>query len=143
MIGAQEGKAVRADLITQSLERAAELGGDLTPRVYERLFCAHPELAPLFRESGQLVQGEMLARAIETILDFVGDRAYAANMIAAEAANHQGYEIAPETFVVFFRVIADTLRDLLGADWTGETDAAWRDLVAELSAFARSEEVPA
>ena len=127
---------MRAELITQSLELAAARVADLTPLVYERLFAERPELAPMFGANPRLVQGEMLARALETILDFIGDRAYAANLIEAEAAAHATYDVPPDLFVAFFRVIAETLRGLLGADWTNEMDAAWRDLAADMAACA-------
>lgn len=127
---------MRAELITQSLELAAARVADLAPLVYERLFAERPELAPMFGANPRLVQGEMLARALETILDFIGDRAYAANLIEAEAAAHATYEVPPDLFVDFFRVIAETLRALLGADWTNEMDAAWRELVADMAACA-------
>ena len=86
------------------------------------------------------VQGEMLARAFETIVDFVGDRAYAANLIAAESAAHATYDVPPDLFVQFFRVVADTLRDCLAADWTDDTDRAWRALIADMSACAAEHE---
>lgn len=127
---------MRADLITQSLELAAARAPDLTPLVYERLFAERPDLAPMFGANPRLVQGEMLARALETILDFIGDRAYAANLVDAEAAAHATYDVPPDLFVHFFGVIADTLRALLSDDWTGEMEAAWRDLVADMSACA-------
>ena len=125
---------MRADLIAKSLEIAAERAGDLTPHVYARLFAERPELADMFGHNAKSVQGEMLARALETILDFVGDSAYAANLMAAESAAHATYEVGPETFGQFFRVIAETLRDILGANWTPDIDAAWRTLVADMSA---------
>ena len=131
---------MRADLITQSLELAAARAADLTPHVYARLFAERPELEAMFGDNPRLVQGEMLARALETILDFIGDRAYAANPIAAESMAHATYEVAPDLFVQFFRVIADTLRELLGADWTDETERAWRGLVADMAACAPQDE---
>lgn len=135
---------MRADLIEKSLGRAGERAGDLTPHVYRRLFAERPELAGLFGHNAKAVQGEMLQRAFETIFDFLGDSAYAANLVAAESAAHSTYEVAPEIFVRFFGVIAETVREVLGADWTDETDMAWRDLVAALSACAHQDEgVPA
>ena len=131
---------MRADLITKSLELAAERAPDLTPLVYARLFAERPELAPMFGANPRLVQGEMLARALETILDFVGDRAYAANLVEAEAAAHATYDVPPDLFVDFFRVIAETLRALLRDVWTKEMDAAWRDLVAGMAACAKQGE---
>jgi len=131
---------MRADLITKSLELAAARCADLTPRVYARLFAERPELAGMFGHNAVSVQGEMLARAFETIVDFVGDRAYAANLIAAESAAHATYDVPPDLFVQFFRVVADTLRDCLAADWTDDTDRAWRALIADMSACAAEHE---
>jgi hypothetical protein len=35
-------------------------------------------------------------------------------------------------FVAFFGVIADTVREILGADWSPEIDQAWRNLLDEI-----------
>ena len=60
----------------RSLEIAAERGGDLTPRVYERLFAREPAMRALFwRDGNGAIKGEMLARVFEAILDFIGARA--------------------------------------------------------------------
>lgn len=123
--------------IVSSLERAAALAGDLTPRVYARLFAEHPELAPLFRhEARDQAKGEMLARALEAILDCATDDIYGANLIAGEAVNHRGYDIGPEVFVRFFATIEATLRDVLGAEWTGEMGAAWAAMLARFETLA-------
>jgi hypothetical protein len=34
-------------------------------------------------------------------------------------------------------VIADTVREVLGTDWTPEMDAAWQSLLAELDRVVR------
>lgn len=38
-----------------------------------------------------------------------------------------------ELFAVFFGVIAQTLREVLGDDWSDEIDAAWRKLLDEIA----------
>ena len=74
-----------ADLIVESLELAAERCEDLTPLVYARLFREQPEMEALFwRDSNGQIKGEMLARVIEAILDFVGERLYASRLIQCE-----------------------------------------------------------
>lgn len=122
------------DLITRSFEIAAERCEDLTPHVYARLFRETPELEALFRKDFRLVHGEMLARAIEAILDFCGDRTYGQFFVASEATTHAGYDVPPDVFVRFFRVICDTMRETIGADWTADMDAAWRKLLVDLAA---------
>ena len=118
-----------SDLIIRSLELAAERCEDLTPLVYERLFRQRPETRSLFRTEGStLVKGSMLELALDAILDFAGDRKAAYRMIFCEVQSHAAYGTSPELFNVFFAVVADTVRDLLGEQWSDEIDTTWRIL---------------
>ncbi|ALL12639.1 globin [Caulobacter henricii] len=127
---------MRAELIEESLALAAERCADLTPLVYARLFAQQPQLEPLFCMDGNgQVRGEMLSQVIRAILDFVGERQYAATLIQSEAMNHAGYDVSPEVFGTFFGVVADTLREVLGEDWTAPIDEAWRGLLIELDYY--------
>jgi hemoglobin-like flavoprotein len=125
-----------ADVILASLDRAGELCDDLTPLVYDRLFADHPDMRALFvRDTDGSVRGEMLARVIEAILDFIDQRAYAAHLIQCEVVTHEGYGTPPEVFRLFFSYVAGAIAGLIGADWTIETDAAWRVLLADLDFY--------
>ena len=119
-----------------SLELAAERCEDLTPVVYRRLFAEHPEMETLFlRDAKSLVKGEMLSRAFEAILDFIGPRRYAHHFIQCEVITHAGYDVPPEVFRLFFGVVARSLREVLEADWTPAIDAAWTRLLADLDFY--------
>ncbi len=125
-----------SDPITRSLERAGDLGGDITERVYARLFADNPEMEALFvRDANGAVKGEMLMRVIEAILDFVGPRAFARTLIQCEVVTHEGYGVPPAVFGVFFGALAATVREVLGAEWTPVIDAAWSRLLAELDHY--------
>lgn len=125
-----------AALINASLELAAERGGDLTEAIYARLFRERPEFEPLFvMDRDGAVRGEMLARAFDTLFDFIGERSYAHHMISAEASNHDAYNVPRASFSRFFAIISETVRDACGADWSIETAAAWRNLLADLDRF--------
>ena len=127
---------MRADLIVESLELAAERCEDLTPLVYARLFREQPQMEALFwRDTNGQIKGEMLARVIEAILDFVGDRLYASHLIQCEVVTHAGYDVPPEVFGVFFGVVAAPLRELLGEAWTAEFEDAWTGLLADLDFY--------
>lgn len=124
---------MQSDLIVQSIERAAERCDDLTPLVYARLFRERPETEPMFRKQPKdLTKGEMLAQTLQAILDIVGKRRYGAHMIQCEVLSHNHYGVPVETFGVFFAVVADTIRYVIGDDCTAETDAAWKQLLVEL-----------
>jgi hemoglobin-like flavoprotein len=90
-----------------------------------------------WRDSNGQIKGEMLARVIEAILDFVGDRLYAARLIQCEVVTHAGYDVPPDVFAVFFGVVAATLRDLLGEAWTAEFEQAWTNLLADLDFYVK------
>jgi hemoglobin-like flavoprotein len=125
------------NLIERSIELAAKRCEDLTPLVYRRLHAMHPETQTMFRsEGGELVKGSMLAMTIEAVLDFAGERRGKFRMIQCEVASHDAYGTPRELFVSFFGVIRDTLRDILGPEWSRDIDAAWDGLLADIAVLA-------
>ena len=119
--------------IERSFEIAAERCADLTPLVYERLHREYPETKTMFRTEGsELVKGSMLALTIEAMLDFAGARTGHFRMIECEISSHDAYGTPRDLFIAFFGVIAATVREILGADWSSEIDAAWRQLLEEI-----------
>jgi hemoglobin-like flavoprotein len=122
-----------ANPIERSLDLAACRCEDLTPLVYERLHRDYPETQTMFRTEGsEPVKGSMLALTIEAILDLAGERSGKFRMIECEISSHDAYGTPRELFIAFFGVIAATLRELLGAEWSEEIDTAWRHLQAEI-----------
>ena len=47
-------------------------------------------------------------------------------------SSHDAYGTPRELFGKFFGVIAETVREVLGDDWTPEIEAAWRRLLREI-----------
>jgi hemoglobin-like flavoprotein len=122
--------------IEKSLEIAAERCDDLTPLVYERLFARNPEMKALFwRDGNNAIKGEMLSRAFEAILDFVGERRYADHMLGAEVVTHEGYDVPRSVFATFFPVVRDTVAEIAGADWTSAMASAWDAMLAEIDLY--------
>jgi hemoglobin-like flavoprotein len=130
------GMSARNHLIQRSFELAAERCEDLTPLVYRRLFREYPEAEPMFRrEANDLVKGSMLALTVDAILDFAGDRTGNFRMIQCEVQSHDAYGTPRELFGRFFGVIAETMREILGADWSPEIGEAWQQLLVEIDQF--------
>lgn len=128
--------SAEAVAIVASLELAAEQAGDLTGAVYARLFAQQPAMTPLFvMDTNDAVKGEMLARVFDAILDFVGERRYAHNLIDAEASNHEGYNVPRDVFASFFDVVAESVRDACGSGWTETMTAAWASLRSEIRRY--------
>lgn len=128
------------NLIEHSFELAAARCDDLTPLVYQRLHQRYPETRAMFRSQGsELVKGSMLAFTIEAIIDFAGERSGKFRMITCEVTSHDAYGTPRDLFTAFFDVIADTVHDLLGSDWSDEIDAAWKQLLADITQMISSE----
>jgi hemoglobin-like flavoprotein len=127
-------------LIERSFELAAARAKDLTPLVYARLHREHPETVAMFRTQGSdLVKGSMLALTIEAILDFAGDQSGKFRMIECEVSSHDAYGTPRELFLAFFGVIAATLRELLGEEWSADMEKAWADMLAEIKGIVAAQ----
>jgi hemoglobin-like flavoprotein len=124
----------QAEVVEASLALAAERGGDLTPRVYARLFAARPDLEPLFgKDVNDSVKGEMLAQVFDSIFDFIGDRVYADHLMRSHSIAHDAYNVPPAVFLSFFSIVAETVAEVIGPEWHGEMAAAWQALLAEIA----------
>src|SRR6185312_17174475 len=122
--------------IEQSLEIAGERGGDLTAVVYARLFERQPDMQALFwRDTTGAIQGEMLMKVFEAILDFVRARRYADHLIQTEIVTHAGYDVPPDVFATFFRLVAEVVEEICGPDWSPAMAQAWRRVLADLDHY--------
>ena len=123
-----------AAIITATLELVSARVGDPTSLLFARLFAEQPEAETLFvRDKDGLVRGQMFQVTMESLLDFLGDRGYGANLIQIERVNHQGLGVEPEIFDTFYLVVKATFRDILGADWTEEMETVWNRVIEELT----------
>lgn len=121
-----------------SLEKLAELDLDPAERVYARLFAEHPETRALFvRDVDGAVRGNMLAQALEALLDLAEARRFGRGLIATERVSHEGLEVPPELFARFFELIRDACRELLGPAWTDEMEQGWAAMLEETAAILR------
>lgn len=128
------GLGINPEPILQSLELVVERIGDPTPQVYERLFAAQPEMEALFvMDRDYSARGHMLSESLTAIIDFVGDRQYADNLMRSEIMNHEGMGVPPSVFATFFTVIRDTFRETLDNDWSDEMERSWSVLLEEIS----------
>lgn len=125
-----------AAAILATLETVAERHGDPTALIYRRLFVAHPRLEPLFymdRDGG--VRASMVQQAFECILDYVGPRLTAPQILSASRQHHQGYGVPDDLFDAFFPAMRDAFREIMGEDWTPAMETEWESLLAEFAAI--------
>jgi hemoglobin-like flavoprotein len=133
----------RQAAMAQSLERVAERHGDPAAFIYARLFAARPELERLFlMDRSGAVRGNMLAVAFDALLDVAGPNDWGLNLILAERTNHDGLNVPPTEFLFFLGVMRDCVRDLAGADWTPDAEAAWAGVLTEIAAACSENPAP-
>lgn len=119
-----------------SLELVAERCADPAPLVYARLFIENPAIEALFiGDKSGIVRGQMLAVALETLLDLAGPGIYAAGMLQSERMNHDGIGVPMGNFDAFFATVMATVREILGVAWTAEMDEAWLGLIVRAQAL--------
>lgn len=123
-----------AAIIVETLERVSARAGDPMPLVFERLFAEMPEVEALFvRDKGGLVRGQMFQVTMESLLDYLGDKGYGANLVQIERVNHEGLGVEPRMFDRFYWTVMAVFKDILGAEWTAQMDAVWTRTIAGLT----------
>ena len=125
-----------AGLILDTLERASERCADPSPLIYRRLFELRPEFESLFvMDTDGGVRGSMLTTCFNAILGLIEESDTQRVIISSSRFAHDGYGVPQRDFDLMFVAIRDTFRDLLGAEWTPETDAAWTHLLVAIAAI--------
>ncbi|MDO8411960.1 MAG: globin [Phenylobacterium sp.] len=126
--------------LLDSLDLVAERSEDPAPQVYARLFARYPETEALFMgDKRGAARGQMLRQAIETLLDYLGPNAFAANFLRAELRNHDDIGVPAEIFPAFYQAMAEAFADILGEAWTPDMQAAWDALTAQVGQIVRAE----
>ncbi|MDP1619010.1 globin [Phenylobacterium sp.] len=119
--------------ILDSLDLVAERSEDPAPQVYRRLFARYPETEALFiGDKRGAARGQMLRQAVETLLDYLGPNAFAANFLRAELRNHDDIGVPAEIFPAFYKAMAEAFAEITGEAWTPAMQAAWDEITGEI-----------
>lgn len=112
------------DLVTQSMELAAETAGDFTPMVYDKYFAACPGSEELMSHIDDLVRGKMMVEVYRLMmLDNFEDEAGYLNF---EVDNHElAYSVKPNMYDNLLQALKETIADSLGDQWNPDYAQAW------------------
>jgi hemoglobin-like flavoprotein len=117
------------------LEYLAQILGDPHAQIYERLYRQHPEVQALFvLDTDGSVRGAMLQTTLETIFDYAAKGRLDSLSLGAWRSHHLAYDVNPELFTRFFFIVRDCAKAELGCAWTADMEAAWADLLHQLTA---------
>lgn len=121
--------------IATSLEYLAQILGDPHAQIYERLYRHHPEVQALFvLDTDGSVRGAMLQTTLETIFEYAAKGRLDSLSLGAWRSHHLAYDVNPELFTRFFFIVRDGVKAELGCAWTADMEAAWADLLHQLTA---------
>ena len=121
-----------SDLVSESLELAAELAGDITPAVYARYFERCPGSEALMSHIDELVQGKMMVEVYRLVMleNYSDEQAY----LTFEVNNHAlAYSVEPHMYGNLLTSLMDTVAESLGDQWTQSMLEAWEDRLEMLS----------
>tara|TARA_R110002111_G_scaffold27250_2_gene58585 strand:+ start:2989 stop:3405 length:417 start_codon:yes stop_codon:yes gene_type:complete len=120
------------DLVTESLEQAAEIAGDITPAIYQRYFESCPGSEALMSHIDELVRGKMMVEVYRLVMvtDFSDEAAY----LTFEVNNHAlAYSVEPHMYGNLLNALMDTVAETLGDQWDHKYVSAWEDRLDALT----------
>lgn len=120
------------DLVTETLEIAAELKGDITPLIYTRYFERCPGSEALMSHIDELVRGKMMVEVYRLVMldDYSDEAAY----LTFEVNNHAlAYSVEPNMYNNLLTSLMDTVAEVLGDQWTQAMVDAWEDRLEALT----------
>jgi hypothetical protein len=124
-----------SEALLASLERAADVAGDISPAIYDRYFELCPDSRAIMSHTDEYMRGRMLDEVYRLLMNdnLTGDRDY----LAFETVNHRAYGAAGYMYENLLLAVRDVVRGALGQDWTPSVAAAWNARLAELLGIIR------
>jgi hypothetical protein len=122
----------------ESLELAAERGGDIYPAIYAAYFARCAGSRDLMEMTDTNMRGRMLDSVFNLLLadDVAEQLAY----LRFETKNHASWGVLPRMYENLLTAVRDTVRDLCGSNWTPAMAAQWETridaLIEEIGAMA-------
>ena len=119
-----------------SLQRAADLLGDITPHVFARHYKSHPEsmveFVQDFPAGRQALEGQMVEQVLYCLMTWFECPGEIEMVLLSTLPHHiDTLKVAPEHFTALIDAVCDTITDTIPADQIEEL-AVWRELRGEL-----------
>jgi hypothetical protein len=118
-----------------SLELAAEKAGDISPAVYDRYFERCPDSRAIMIHTDAYMRGRMLDEVFRLLMS--GGVEEEREYLQFETTNHRAYGAAPHMYENVLLAVRDVVAQVLGAEFSGEMDQAWKQRVQDLLSVIR------
>lgn len=122
------------DLVRKTWAKAAAAHVDMARLFYGRLFKIAPETRPLFK-TDLSQQGRKLVATLAFVVDHLSDEEALTTAARDLAIRHLNYNVEKAHYAKVGAALLWTLEELLGAEYTPEVDAAWREIYGGLEAI--------
>lgn len=109
----------------------------LAAAFYRRLFSALPEVRSLFG-SDMAAQGEKFTTMLAYLVRSLGQWSVVEPAARLSGLRHAGYGVTTAHYRVAGESLLGALAEVSGADWTEETEQAWRSAYALLAELMMS-----
>ena len=122
------------DLVRQTWAKAAAAHIDMARLFYGRLFKIAPETRSLFKTDTQQ-QGRKLVATLAFVIDHLSEEEALVSAARDLAIRHVTYNVEKTHYAAVGEALLWTLEELLGADYTPEVHAAWKEIYSALEAI--------
>lgn len=124
-------------LVQKSFACAAADPDAMVGYLFARLFAANPSMRPLFPLAMSELRGAVFAE-LAAIVDHLGEAGAGGPELARLGRAHRKYGVADRHYAPFFAALRTAVQRFSGAEWTGDTDRAWRDFARYADALMRA-----
>ena len=114
----------QTDLVKSTFKQFLESGDSGSIRFYEHLFEKAPHLRELFGDDIER-QARMFIQSLNVIVGSLSSTERAARVLKRLGEKHHGYGVETDHYSVMGTVLVETIRDVLGDDFSDEATEAW------------------
>jgi hemoglobin-like flavoprotein len=112
-------------LLKQSFDLVAPQKEAFAEAFYNRLFTLYPQTKPLFAKADMKRQQSSLMATLAAVVKGVINGDNVTPVIEQLGVRHNGYGVKPEYYPMVGQALLETLKEILGKDWTPEIEATW------------------
>ncbi len=118
-------------VIAESLSLVAERAGDVTSVIYEKYFMRCPSAEEVMSHLDAQVLGKMMEEVYRLLM--VNDYESENDYLNWEVSNHEtAYNVEPHMYEEFFSAVIDSVREVMGSQWTPALERVWESKCEEL-----------
>lgn len=141
--GAEMGNVANQSLVMSTLERAAEMLGDITPLVMDKYYASHPDARERFEyhdPGGRTaLAGQMVTQVLYSLMTWFEPGGEIEIMLTTTIPHHiETLEVPPELFIGMLDAVCTVVRDTIPQEASSER-TAWEDLHKLVVAFSNRE----